>query len=101
MDVSPEELKMSNESKLGLKIIGAAVVLSIFADILFVNRQWGIGLSIWTVLLLAAGALFIRREKIDVMGDGKLLVLPVIFFATAFAWRDSDTLFGLNFLAFL
>jgi len=92
---------MNNESKLGLKIIGAAIVLGIFADILFIDRQAGIGVPIWALLLVGGSLFLIKKEKVDVMGDGKLLVLPMIFFATAFAWRDSDALTALNFLALM
>ncbi|HZS47570.1 MAG TPA: DUF4173 domain-containing protein [Blastocatellia bacterium] len=92
---------MNEETRLGLKVMVAAVVLGIAGDILLIMRPLGINLFIWMAFLLTATVLIIKREKIDAMGDGKLLIAPIIFFSAAFAWRDSATLHALDMLALM
>lgn len=92
---------MSNRTKLGLNTLEAALLLGVLGDALLRETPWGVNVLLWTGALVAAMyALHARwgRESLRRM-EGMWLVLPVFFFAAAFAWRDSVTLRLLDGLA--
>jgi hypothetical protein len=92
---------MSNRTKLSLHILEAALLLGVLGDALLRETPWGINVFLWTGALVAAmSTLHARwgRESLRTT-DGWWLVLPVVFFAAAFSWRDSATLNLLDGLA--
>jgi hypothetical protein len=91
---------MSNRTKLGLNILEAALLLGVLGDALLRQTPWGINLFLWTgALVIAICALHVRWGRTNLRTDGGWLLLPVGFFAAAFAWRDSATLNLLDGLA--
>ncbi|HEX8423224.1 MAG TPA: DUF4153 domain-containing protein, partial [Pyrinomonadaceae bacterium] len=92
---------MSNRTKLGLNILEAALLLGVLGDALLRETPWGVNVLLWTGALAAAMyTLHARwgRESLRRM-EGVWLVLPIFFFAAAFAWRASGTLRLLDGLA--
>jgi Domain of unknown function (DUF4173) len=92
---------MSNRTKLGLNVLEAALLLGVLGDALLRQTPWGVNVFLWSgALLVAMYALHARwgRESLRRM-EGVWLVLPIVFFAAAFAWRDSPTLKLLDGLA--
>src|SRR5213082_1113435 len=67
---------MSDQTKLGLGIIGVALLLGMIGDGLLRVAPWGLNISLW-------------------------MSAPVIIFSAAFAWHDSIALKLLNLLAIL
>ncbi|HZH92210.1 MAG TPA: DUF4173 domain-containing protein [Pyrinomonadaceae bacterium] len=92
---------MSNRTKLGLNILGAALLLGVLGDALLRETPWGLNVFLWTGALVAAMCVLHGRfaGRASWRADGGWLLLPALFFAAAFAWRDSATLKMLDGLA--
>jgi hypothetical protein len=92
---------MSNRTKLGLNILEAALLLGVLGDALLRQTPWGLNVFLWTGALVAAMyALHARHGgRASWRADGGWLLVPIVFFAAAFAWRDSATLKLLDGLA--
>ena len=91
-----QNVTLSDKSRLGLGIVAIAFTLGLGWDVLLRATPWGINVGLWMVLLLAGGIGLARWQRISVAGEGEGLLAPVLFFAVAFAWRDSATLHMLN-----
>jgi len=91
---------MSDQTKLGLGIIGVALLLGMMGDGLLRVAPWGLNISLWMSALGMALAVSIRSRK-EGLGGGAWLFAPVIIFSAAFAWHDSIALKLLNLLAIL
>lgn len=94
METQP--VTLSDKSRLGIGIVAVALILGLGWDVLLRATPWGINVGLWMALLLAGGVGLARRQRISVTGDGEGLLAVVLFFAVAFAWRDSPTLHMLN-----
>ena len=92
---------MSNRTKLGLNILEAALLLGVLGDALLRETPWGVNVFLWTgALVIAVYALNGRWGRDGLRpAEGGWLVLPIVFFAAAFAWRASATLKLLDGLA--
>ncbi|HEX8127871.1 MAG TPA: DUF4173 domain-containing protein, partial [Pyrinomonadaceae bacterium] len=92
---------MSNRTKLGLNILAAALLLGVLGDALLRETPWGLNVFLWAGALVAAMLVLHARSerRASWRADGGWLLLPVAFFAAAFAWRDSETLKLLDGLA--
>jgi hypothetical protein len=92
---------MSNRTKLGLNVLEAALLLGVLGDALLRETPWGVNVFLWTsALVIAIYALHERWGRASLRTkDGGWLLLPLLFFAAAFAWRDSATLKLLDGLA--
>lgn len=93
---------MKERTKIGLRVFEAALLMGLLGDALLRVTPWGINLFLWVAALTAAIIALpgsFRRKALAV--EGRWLLLPVIFFAAAFAWRDSTTLRFLDTLALL
>lgn len=84
---------MTDRTRLGLGVLEAALLLGLLGDALLRVTPWGInillwaatlGVAVWTVPLCWGGAAAAKEKS--------RLMLPMLFFAAAFAWRDSPTL---------
>lgn len=93
---------MKERTKIGLKVLEAALLMGLLGDALLRATPWGVNLFLWVAALMAAVIALLGGFRRDVLrGEGRWLLLPVIFFAAAFAWRDSMTLRFLDTLALL
>lgn len=94
---------MNERTKQGLNVLEAALLLGVLGDALLRATPWGLNVLLWTGPLVLAGflALPVRWRRGPLNREGRWLVLPVIFFAAALAWRDSLTLNVLAILAML
>jgi hypothetical protein len=99
---------MNERTKKGLDCLEAALVLGLLADLLLRATPWGINVLLWAGALTAAVvALRARWRSSSRSGnaflkeEGRWLLFSALFFAAAFAWRDSMTLKSLDFLALL
>ena len=92
---------MTERTKLGLGILGAALLLGIAGDGLLRALPWGLNVFLWMSGLVVA-LVFLGRWRREVLrGTGAWLLAPVILFSAAFVWHDSTTLKLLNLLAIL
>jgi len=77
-----------------------AIVLGGLADALL-RGGFGVGLLVWTLALVATFAYFVRRRGDHPTGEQKAWLATGLFFAAAFAFRDSESLLFYDFLAIL
>ena len=94
---------VNGRTKLGLDVLETALLMGVLGDELLRATPWGINVFVWTVALVAATArlLALARRSPGLWKENCWLLLPVVFFAAAFAWRDSPVLKLLNGLALL
>ncbi|HEX8773634.1 MAG TPA: DUF4173 domain-containing protein [Pyrinomonadaceae bacterium] len=93
---------MNERTKKGLDCIEAALLLGVLGDVLLRATPWGINVLLWALALgLAVVALTARWRSQLYREQGRWLILPVLFFAAAFVWRDSQTLKSLDILSLL
>ena len=83
---------MYDKTKLGIYILGVAVLLGLLADLLLRATPWGVNISVWTAVVMAAVIMLVGLGKITLPAEGCWLFLAAFFYATASAWRDSLTL---------
>jgi hypothetical protein len=91
---------MDGTSKLGVRILSAALVLGILGDTLLRGVPWGINFALWVLMLGAFVAALGWRSRAFLNGGAGLLVLMALFVST-FAWRDSLALNLLSVLGLL
>lgn len=92
---------MSLPTHRGLGILGLAALLGVLGDALLRATPWGVNLPLWMGVAAAAGwALVPSRPNGRTPITGWPL-LPVMFFALCFAWRDSSFLQFWNGVAIL
>src|SRR5512139_2978669 len=87
---------MNTRTRIGLSILGAALVLGILGEALLRVTPWGPNAAIWIAALGLACFVVARRQAVPLEGGGRWLMLPVVVFAGALAWRDSTTLKIIN-----
>lgn len=90
---------MTDQTKLGIVILAAALVVGVSGDIWLRTTPWGLNLFVWTAALVLTLILIVRWRRVAFNGSGRWLVVPILFFAGALAWRDSTVLKGLYLLA--
>ncbi len=79
-----------------LAVVGGGLVAGVLADLLLREIPWGVNIAIWTGAFLIIGAVTLLRSRVRLHGRCFWLLLPILFFAGAFAWRASPTLAILN-----
>lgn len=92
------ENKMEERTKLGLRILEAALLLGVVGNVMLRVTPWGINATLAVVALAAAMiALLRQRRSANLLSSGgRLLIGFVCLFALLFAWRDSGVLKFLN-----
>jgi hypothetical protein len=98
MPETEEERTMSRSTELGLSALGAALLLGLTGEALR-GAEVGLNVVLWVGLLIATGAVMALWRRVELAGEGRWLVVPALFFAATFAWRDSGTLWFLNWVA--
>jgi hypothetical protein len=78
--------------------MAAALAAGALGDGLLRATPWGVNLFVWITALaaLAAGVLILNRGDLD--RGSRRLMIPLLFFAAAVAWRDSPVLKALSLI---
>ncbi len=93
---------MNDRTRQGLDTLRAALILGVLGDVLLRATPWGLNVLLWMLVFVAAGVgLLVRWRRGPLTREGRWLVLPLLFFAACFVWRDSLTLRLLDALALL
>jgi hypothetical protein len=92
---------MDERTKVGLGVLGAALVLGSLGDWLLRATPWGINVLLWVAVLAGSAVPLSRWGRLEVVGEGRWLVPVAVLFAAAVAWRDSPVVASLNVLAVL
>lgn len=97
----PTLLEMGDKTRLGLSVLGAALILGALGDLLLREIPWGLNFCLWTLIQLGAMAWLVRRWNTGLAKDFNWVTLTIIPFAVGVVWRDSAMLKFLNTVAIL
>ena len=90
---------MNERTRQGLHVVAAALVLGVLGDALLRATPWGLNFFLFVGALTAAACALLKHyRRAALKGEGGWLLLPILLFAAACAWRDSTTLKGLDLL---
>lgn len=92
---------MSGRMKLAFLVLGLAAAAGVLADNLLRVTPWGINLILWLAPLIVGVALLTRAPDSGPSSYGKWLLVPLLFFAGAYAWRDSFALRAMDAVAMM
>lgn len=80
---------MNAETRSGLSVVGASLLLGILGDALLRETPWGINFVLWIAALAALAVGVAWGHRIEMRGEGRLLLPPILLFALLFVLRDS------------
>jgi hypothetical protein len=89
---------MTEKTRLGISLIAASVVGGALGDALLRATPWGLNLFVWIAFLIASVAVVMLFNRVESLAGNKWLVIPLLFFAAAVAWRDSPVLKALSLI---
>ncbi len=92
---------MGERTRLGLGVLGAALVLGGLGDILLRATPWGVNFLTWVTALVGMAALLAGWGRVGTGGDGKWMVFVAVVFASGIALRASPVVVVLDVLAVL
>lgn len=92
---------VGERTRLGLGVLGAALILGALGDGLLRATPWGVNVFLWVAALAAAALSLARWGRLRTAGEGRWLVPVAVLFAAGVAWRDSPTVVFLDVLAVL
>lgn len=86
---------MESRTRLGLGILGAALILGGLGDALLRATPWGVNFLLWIAALAVAGVA-LARWGVLLRGDGRWFAVVAVVFAGGVAWRDSPVVVALD-----
>ena len=93
---------MKDGTRRGLDVLQAALILGVAGNALLRATPWGLNALLWMVLFVVAAVMLLARWRHKALnGEGRWIILPLIFFAACLVWRDSPTLKLLDALGLL
>ena len=92
---------MGERTRLGLGILGVALVLGGLGDVLLRATPWGINFLIWVTALVGFALFLARRGRVGTGGEGKWLIFVAVAFAAGVVLRDSPVVVFLDLLGVL
>lgn len=90
---------MGERTRLGLGLIGVALVLGVLGDILLRATPWGVNFFVWITLLVGLAVSFTRWGRVGTGGEGRWLVFVAVVFASGVVLRDSPVVVLLDVVA--
>src|ERR671912_431976 len=96
-----EVASVGERTRLGLGVLGVALVLGGLGDLLLRATPWGINFLIWVTAIVGLAILLARRGRIGTGGEGKWLVFVSLVFAAGVMLRDSPVVVFLDLLGVL
>ena len=92
---------MGERTRLGLGVLGAALVLGGLGDMLLRATPWGVNFLIWVTVLAGMAALLAGWGRVGTGGEGKWMVFVAVVFAAGIVLRASSVVVVLDVLAVL
>ncbi len=83
---------MSDKTKLGLRVLEAALLLGVLGDALLRVAPWGLNTFLWTSAMVTALCAVARQKRAQLGREWHFFAACAVLFASFFAWRDSFTL---------
>jgi hypothetical protein len=90
---------VGERTRLGLGVIGVALVLGGLGDVLLRATPWGVNFPIWVAALACLTILLAGWGRVDAEGEGRWLVLVAVVFAAGLVVRASPVVVALDVLA--
>src|SRR5262245_37275596 len=75
-----------------------AFISGVFGDSLLRATPWGLNLLVWIAVLVVSAVVVLAFNRVESVIGSRWLVIPLMFFAAAVAWRDSQVLKALNLI---
>ena len=92
---------MGERTRLGLGILGVALVLGGLGDLLLRATPWGINFHLWVTALVGLAILLASWGRVGTGGEGKWLLFVALVFAAGVVVRDSPVVVFLDLLGVL
>jgi Domain of unknown function (DUF4173) len=92
---------VGERTRLGLGVLGVALVLGGLGDLLLRATPWGINFFIWVTAIVGLAILLAGWGPVGAGGEGKWLVFVALVFAAGLFLRDSPVMVFLNLLGVL
>jgi hypothetical protein len=89
---------MTEKTRLGISLMATGLVGGALGDALLRSRPWGLNLFVWIAALIASVTAVLILNRVEPGAGRKWLVIPLLLFAAAVAWRDSPVLKALNLI---
>src|ERR687886_1364155 len=89
---------VSGGTRLGLTLLGAALLQGVLGDVLFHGVALGVNVVLWVGSFVACLVLLLRVSRAPLGQGRRFMVGPLVLFASFVAWRDSPWLLGLDAL---
>ncbi len=90
---------MGERTRLGLGVVGVALVLGGLGDALLRATPWGFNFLLWVAALVGAAALLVRTGLVRPEVEGRWLAVVALVFAGGVVLRDSPVVALLDVLA--
>src|ERR671933_2550170 len=89
---------VSGGTRLGLTLLGAALLQGVLGDLLFHGVPLGLNVPLWVASFVACLVLLLRVSRAPLGQGRRFMIAPLVVFAAFVAWRDSPWLLGLDAL---
>jgi Domain of unknown function (DUF4173) len=89
---------VSGGTRLGLTLLGAALLQGVLGDVLFHGVPLGLNVPLWVASFVACLVLLLRGSRAPLGQGRRFMIAPLVLFAAFVAWRDSPWLLGLDAL---
>src|SRR5919199_3673847 len=89
---------VSNGTRLGLALLGAALLQGVLGDVLFHGVPLGLNVPLWAASFVACLVVLLRVTRAPLGQGRRFMIAPLVVFAAFVAWRDSPWLLGLDAL---
>jgi hypothetical protein len=90
---------VSRGTRLGITLVGSALVLGVLGDALFQGRPLGLNVALWTLAFTIALTVLLRVARAPLHQGRRFMVAPLLVFAALFAWHASPLLVAANLFA--
>lgn len=90
---------LTERTRLGLEVLGAATVLGIAGDTLLRVMPWGLNALLGTAGLVGAAGWIAHRRRVHLSPDAPWLALTALLLGSNFVARDSNTLRAFDTIA--
>jgi Domain of unknown function (DUF4173) len=92
---------VGERTRLGLGVIGAALVLGGLGDVLLRATPWGISFLLWVTTLVGLAVMLAKWGRVGTGGEGRWLLFVAVVFASGVVLRASPVVVSLDVLGVL
>jgi hypothetical protein len=90
---------MTAETRLGLGVLGGAVVLGLVGDALFQGQSLGLNVPLWVAAFTVVLAVLVRFGRVPWHQGRRWMIAPLLGSSALFVWHDAPLLVATNMIA--